>query len=101
MRRRAAEGTRRVAGGGDDAAAHVVLQPRKKVDRNVGQVGRRPRALGALGVQALAQLVLAPSCAADHHRQALELRVAQPLDRRVERVHVEVGDAAGFGRHER
>ena len=38
--------------------------------------------------------------AADHHRQALELRVAQQFDRCVEGVHVEVGDAANrCGRH--
>ena len=39
-----------------------------------------------------------PPAAADHHRLAAQLRIAQQLDRRVERVHVEVGDDA-YGTH--
>jgi hypothetical protein len=40
-----------------------------------------------------------PPPAADNERLAAELRVAQQLDRRIERVHVEVGDEAGSHGH--
>jgi hypothetical protein len=54
-------------------------------------------ASGEASASASSASCTAPAPAADHHRQALELRVAQQLDGRVERVHVEVGDAAsGF-----
>jgi hypothetical protein len=55
-----AELPRRVGGGGDHAAAHVVRSSGKK-STGIGQIGQRPRAFGTLGVQALDQLVLAPS----------------------------------------
>ena len=53
----------------------------------VAQAEEAPRAVAqGLGLVALS--------AADHHRQAAQLRVAQQFDGRVERVHVEVGDQA-------
>ena len=78
-----AEVARRVGGGGDHAAAGVAAQ-RRETQAAVGQ---------AFGL-------MAPP-AADHHRQPAQLRVAQQLDRRVERVHVEVGDPAALRRHRR
>ena len=81
-----AELPRRIGGGGDDAAADVVLEQREFGDRDETQRARSGSAQQRL-------VDLAPP-AADHHRQALELRVAQQLDRRVKSVHVEVGDAA-------
>ena len=67
-----AERARLVGRGRRDAAADVVAQRRRT----------RASASGA-----------APA-AADHHGLAAQLRVAQELDRRVERIHVEVRDAA-------
>ena len=41
-----------------------------------------------------------PAAASDHDGPALELRIAQQLDRRVERIHVEMRDeSGGWGRH--
>jgi multidrug resistance efflux pump len=45
------------------------------------------------------QVILAPPSTANDHRQALELRVAHELAGRVERVHVEVGNAADGSVH--
>jgi hypothetical protein len=82
-----------IGGGGDDAAADVVLQQRKGIGRDARQ---RP-----VGVARQQHLVDLAPAAADDHRQALQLRIAQQFDGREERVHVEVGDAAhgGHGRH--
>jgi hypothetical protein len=71
-----AQRARLVGGGGDDAAPDIVAQARKRV------AAVRPR--HRLGV--------AP--AADDHRQAAQLGIAQQLDGRIKRVHVEVGNAA-------
>ena len=75
-----------IGGGGDDTPAYVVLQQRKRGDRNVGQ-------RAAFGDVADGFVHLA-TAATNHHGQALELRVTQQLDRRKKSVHVEVGDAA-------
>ena len=70
---------RRVGGGGGHAAAGVA-----------GQGGIAARAVGQQH-----RLVAPP--AADHHRLAEEVGVAQQLHRRIEGVHVEVGDPAAGG----
>jgi hypothetical protein len=94
-----AELPRRVGGGGDDAAADVVLQARKRLHRDEGARVAAGLRLGR-GLEPGEGVVHRAAPAADHHRQALELRVAQQLDGRVERVHVEVGDAAGWCLHD-
>jgi hypothetical protein len=66
----------RISGGGDDTAAAVLPQR-----------GVAARAIGH-------QFGLMAPAAADDDRPAVEFRVAQQFDRRVERVHVEVGDVA-------
>jgi hypothetical protein len=71
-----AEIARRVGGGGDDAAP--------------GIAGQRGEAAGAVGQQR----GLVAAAAADDHRLALELRVAQQFHRGIEGVHVQVGDPA-------
>ena len=76
----------RIGGGGDHAAPGVVAQQRKFSHWNFVQ-----RPAGVTQHQVLVSL--APP-AANHHRQALELRVAQQLHRRVKRIHVQVRDAA-------
>ena len=45
------------------------------------------------------QIVFTPPTTANDHRQAFELRVAQQLHRRIKRVHVQVGNAAGKRGH--
>ena len=77
---------RRVGGCGNDAAPGVVAQQRKFGNRDVVQ--------GPAGVAQHQVFVNLAPPATDHHRQALELRVAQQLHRRVKRVHIQVGDAA-------
>ncbi len=84
-----AELARRVGGGGDDPAPDVVLEQRKGVGRDLAQ--------GPIGEPLSDDLVDLAPAAADHHRQAFELWVAQQLDRREEGVHVKVGDAADQG----
>jgi hypothetical protein len=78
-----AERARLVGRGGDDTAARVVAQP-----------GVAPCAVGQ-------GLGLVPPAAADHHRPAAQVGIAQQLDRRIERVHVEVGDQPRGGGHVR
>jgi len=68
-----------VRGGRDDTPSRVLDQP----SVTAGAVGQ--------------QLGLMPVAAADHHRLTAQVRVAQQLHRRVEGVHVEVGDVAGHG----
>ena len=77
-----AERARLVGGGRDDAAAGVAAQ-------------RRELARDAAGHRIARLARLMPAAAADHHRLAAQLRIAQQLDRRVERVHVEMGDQRG------
>ena len=76
-RREHAELARLVSAGRDDAAADVVAQ-RRELAR---AVGAQPR--------------LARTTAADDHRAAAQLGIAQQLDRRIEGVHVDVGDEPG------
>lgn len=73
----------------DDAAPDIVAQAREVGQRDLGQ-----RQAGMRGQQ---RIVRAPASAAYDQRQALELRIAQQLDRREKGIHVEVGDAAGQG----
>ena len=63
----------------DDAAADVVAQ-RPVRERAVGLAPR-----------------LVVAAAADDDRAAAQLGIAQQLDRRIERVHVDVGDEPGHG----
>ena len=72
-----AERARFVGGGRDHAAAGVVAQ-------------RRELARVVLADRVLGRLVAAP--AADHERPAAQLGIAQQLDGRIERIHVEMGD---------
>ena len=77
------ECTRLVGAGGDHAAACIVAQP-CVLTRAIGARDR-----------------LVPPPAADHDRLAAQVGVAQQLDGRVERVHVEVGnEALGWHGHE-
>ena len=48
--------------------------------------------------QSAQQVVFFAPAAANHHGQAFELRVAKQFDRRIKRVHVEVGNAPFEGR---
>ena len=84
-----AKGARRVSGGGDHTAAGVVAEPVERLDRNLGV---------ALAVLLTQRQIVAARAAANHHRQPLELRIAQQLDGREKGIHIEVGDAAGQGR---
>ena len=92
---------RRVGGGGDHATPGVAGQPWEKIDGDAAQVGRGPEALWPFIVQPRQQIVFAAAAAANHHRKALELRVAQQLNRRVKSVHVQVSDAPDEGAHGR
>ena len=89
---------RRIGGGGDDAAPGVALDAREKVHRDAVQpFGKSlfgPFAIRVGRLQLAQQVVFFAAAAANDHRQALELRVAQQLAGRVKGVHVEVGDAA-------
>mmetsp|Transcript_6770 Transcript_6770/g.28501 ORF Transcript_6770/g.28501 Transcript_6770/m.28501 type:complete len:408 (+) Transcript_6770:2174-3397(+) len=76
-----AEVARGVGGGRHHAAAGVVAQP------------------GVFPAPILELLRSVGPPSADHHRFALELRIAQQLDGRVESVHVEVGDPAVGWQH--
>jgi hypothetical protein len=70
------QGPRLVGGGGDHAAAGIVGQARKATRA----VGRPHRRMG--------------SASANDHRLPAKLGIAQEFHRRVERVHVEMGDEA-------
>ena len=71
-----------VSGGGDDAAADIIAQ------------------LVILELAVYPRLGLVPGAAADHHRLAAQLGVAQQLHRRVESVHIQVCDTTNGRRHE-
>ena len=98
-----AKGAGGVGGRGDHTSAGVAQQAREKGQRNVAQAIQKglgvPFAIGVGGLQLSQQIVLAPPSTANDHRQALELRVTHELAGRVERVHVEVGDAADGSVH--
>jgi hypothetical protein len=76
-----AECARLVGRRGRDAAADVAAQGREAAHGRAGD-----------GIDHLLGLV--PAAATDDDRAALELRVAQELDGRIERVHVQVRDQA-------
>ena len=84
-----AELPRGVGGRGDHAPAHVVLQTREVFHRDEAPL---PLARAVRPLQQ--QFIHLAAPAANHHRQTLELRVAQQLHGGEEGVHVQVGDAA-------
>ena len=77
-----AERARRVGRGRGHAPSRIVAQRRELADRLARDRVRHP-------------LRLVSSAASDHDRKAGELRVAQELHRRVERIHVEMRDHSG------
>ena len=85
---------RGIGGGGDDTAPCVACDARKEVERDFVQLVFRPFVVGVRLTQAGQHVVNTAATSANHHRQALELWVAQQLDGGVKRIHVEVGDAA-------
>jgi hypothetical protein len=81
-----AERARFVGRGGYDAAARVVAEARVAALLRAGRgIGHPDR--------------LVARAAPDDDRPAAQLRIAQQFDRRIERVHVEMGDHAGRFEH--
>ena len=85
---------RRISCGGNDPAACVALDAREKIKRNFRKIVRRPLIVWVCRAQSPQQVIFFAPATANDHRQALQLGVAQQLDRRVKRVHVEVGNSS-------